>query len=291
MIILSAKWIHESFSRSIKIGEGIVYSCYHHVLNFMTDDGLLTILSSEIPCAPKALQLTDSVNFLSINVKLGTQVSFIDPYLLVGNKMLVDLEYAKPWKCSKIIPININKSDALAGIASVNKLILKNQKKYGACRWYQTYIGKNVLDTKDSIELALHRRINDFIHGWHIGDLTPVEKLIGVGYGLTPSGDDFLCGFYFTIYQLTPKNIQASNLRAKVLSLKKHMSEISSQMIDTYFNGEGNELFYQFLNAVLLNDIIALNNTYQGILKFGSTSGLDIMVGILTGLRFIFSQS
>lgn len=287
MLDYSAQLMHRSFSECIKLGTARVHSCYHRVLNIITEDGLLSILSAEIPCAPKALQLAEYVDFLKLDILAGNQVSLFKSHISIENKMTIDISDVKLWNCPTIVTTDIFSSDAIAGIGSVNEFFLKNCKKQGAAGWYRKKLEKDNSMTEDIIDFALRIRIDDFVRGWCEGELAPVERLIGVGYGLTPSGDDFLCGFYFAFSCLLPDNMQLMKLRMKILSLKKQMSDISYQMIDTYFNGEGNEIFYRFLSAVLKNDVYLLPDIFKEILMFGSTSGTDIMVGILTGLSLI----
>jgi len=291
MLTFSGQLIHESFSKCIKLGTGRVHSCYHRVLNILTEDGLFSILSAEIACAPKALQLMEPVDFLKMNILVGHQVSFFDSHLSIGNKLTIDLSSARLWHCPIIFPADTSAADSIAGIASANELFLRDSERRGAAVWYREQLGKNISMTEDSIDLALRIRIGDFVCGWFNGNLAPVERLVGVGYGLTPSGDDFLCGFYFALSHLLPENTHVIMLRIQILSLSVQMSDISRQMIDTYFNGEGNEVFYRFLSAVLQNDIDVLPAIYREILMFGSTSGIDITVGILTGLSFVFPSN
>jgi len=288
MIIFSAQWIHRSFSQCLTLGAGRVHSCYHRVLNFLTEDGLFSILSAEIPCAPKALQLMEPVDFLALGIAAGNKVSLFTSHILIGNKVVIDLCGVQLWHCPTVTAAQVSASAAIAGIASADELLFRGSEVRGAAGWYREHLGQNAPAPQDSIDRALRLRIDDFVSGWCRDELAPVERLVGVGYGLTPSGDDFLCGFYFVLCHLLPDSTGATELRIRILTLSGQMSEISRQMIDTYFNGEGNELFYRFLNAVLQNDVNVLPAIYRDILMFGSTSGVDVMVGILTGLRFVF---
>jgi hypothetical protein len=252
----------------------------------MVEDNLFTILSSEITCAPKALQLFENVDFLALNIREGSPVSLCDSPLFIGNNLAIDLKDAQLWRCPNVIP-NYNVSDAVEGIESADRLFLEHTDKRGASGWYRVQLGGSVQNSNDIIDAELHIRIGDFVRGWLRGDIAPARRLEGVGYGLTPSGDDFLCGFYFAVSNLLHENMQVMDLRKEMLSLSVQMTDISRQMVDTYFNGEGNEFFYKFLNAVLQNDVCNLPDIYKEILAFGSTSGTDVAVGILTGLRIV----
>lgn len=289
MIILSAQYMHQSFSKCLNFAKGSVHSCYHRVLNLSAEDNLYSVLSSDIVCAPKAIQLMESVDFRALKISPGKTVSFFNSYISI-DEVIIDLSKAQQWHCPKISTSNIFQSDIVYGIERANKYFTENTDLRGASVWYREKLGNNISLSKDTIEHALSIRIEDFLKGWLNGELIPVERLVGVGYGLTPSGDDFLCGFYFAISKLMPENPYVIDLRKRILALIYKMSDISRQMVDTYFNGEGNEVFYRFLNAILHSNIEDLSDIYSDILKFGSTSGTDISVGILTGLSVFCHQ-
>lgn len=289
MIILSVQYIHESFSKCLKFNKGNVHSCYHRVLNVVVEDNLYSILSSDIACAPKAIQLVESVDFITLKISSGNTVSFFNSYISIDDRIIIDLSKGKQWKCSSIDTSNICQSDLVDGLRRANKFFFEHIDLSGASIWYRKKLGYNLSITKDSIEHALAIRIEEFVNGWVNGELAPVERLVGLGYGLTPSGDDFLCGFYFAISNLLLDNSCVIDLRKRALDLSCKMSDISRQMVDTYFNGEGNEVFYRFLNAVIHNNFDDMADIYNEILNFGSTSGIDISVGILTGIS-VFSH-
>jgi len=97
-------------------------------------------------------------------------------------------------------------------------------------------------------------------------------NLIGLGYGLTPSGDDILLGFI--IFSHIRNKIQSLNF------LKEHFYK-TNQISQFYlFNA-----FQKYFDELILNFIYSLtekdfnNNYYNILLNYGHTSGKDILCG------------
>lgn len=112
-----------------------------------------------------------------------------------------------------------------------------------------------------------------------------LKKFIGAGKGLTPGGDDFLVGFlsflHFYKEQLTDK--VDLGLNEKTESATTFVSFMAlSAAVKGHFNREILN-FYKFLTET--EDELSLR--LEDLLKIGSSSGRDIMTGILFAARFL----
>lgn len=118
--------------------------------------------------------------------------------------------------------------------------------------------------------------------------LTP---FLGLGEGLTPSGDDFLCGFLLAIHlwqgKLSPHFDLHSTSQRIVASAWQKTSTLSANLIKCAAIGSADERIInclQWLGGSKKSGPTIL----EELLTYGNSSGADILAGILT---FIQSSS
>ena len=110
------------------------------------------------------------------------------------------------------------------------------------------------------------------------------RSLRGLGFGLTPSGDDFLCGF------LTGLSFSEVNLPADLSAVKDSIydnavtkSFISGTFTYCAYNGRVNEKIGKLLAALAGFDEKRLVLAAKASLKNGHTSGADFCAGLIYG--------
>jgi hypothetical protein len=136
--------------------------------------------------------------------------------------------------------------------------------------------GGLVLDAHNSLSGHAQPAL-DALEGWLVGNtLEPeAEMLIGLGPGLTPSGDDYLGGMLIALHQLQ-RGPQAAGLWRWLEPRLSRTSDISRAHLTAAAAGEGHEA----LHAVLGGDL-ALEKL-DGV---GHTSGWDALAGVVAVLR------
>jgi hypothetical protein len=123
------------------------------------------------------------------------------------------------------------------------------------------------------------------------------EALIGVGNGLTPTGDDYIGGVLFTAHHMgelyrTLKLFNAEELRTWLERVRLRTHSISYAMLSDHAHGSGTETLHHFLNSFLTEEPITNVVRYARQLeRLGGSSGGDLMAGVLSGILFAFSPS
>lgn len=110
-------------------------------------------------------------------------------------------------------------------------------------------------------------------------------RIVGIGQGFTPSGDDMLGGFLATYNYFTPlTGRQAMSIELEALESKT--SWISAKLLDYMQRCILDEQVSALLDssASLKSDFILALET---LLSRGHTSGIDILVGVLLALGII----
>ncbi len=110
------------------------------------------------------------------------------------------------------------------------------------------------------------------------------KKLVGLGHGLTPSGDDFIGGAMIALHAIGKSDISYllwSKLRSYVGA---STSTISFAHLRAASDGMGSEGIHKAISTIATGDVNALEGLIEGISSIGHTSGWDIMSGSITVL-------
>ena len=105
-----------------------------------------------------------------------------------------------------------------------------------------------------------------------------LEEIVGLGPGLTPSGDDFIFGYLYRLINDPLKDIDYLNkLKMKTLSIMDNTNEISKTYYKAILNKEKFSLFEE---VCFPKDEEDLKEKIDELFSVGSNSGVDILVGI-----------
>ena len=115
-------------------------------------------------------------------------------------------------------------------------------------------------------------------------DKEAVAALLGLGPGLTPSGDDFLGGMLIALHVCGEKSVQ-KQLYTQVESLLDSTGPVSSAHLKAAALGEGSQSLHQVLNMLLEGNETQLELGIDGIKQIGHTSGWDALAGVAVVLR------
>jgi hypothetical protein len=118
----------------------------------------------------------------------------------------------------------------------------------------------------------------DALERWLVGNALAEEaqQLIGLGPGLTPSGDDYLGGMLVAL-RLSGRGMQAEGLwRWLQPRLRERTSPISAAHLAAAAAGEAHEALHEFLNGSV---------DFDKLSAVGHTSGWDALAGAVTVLR------
>ena len=109
--------------------------------------------------------------------------------------------------------------------------------------------------------------------------LESTGRLVGLGGGLTPSGDDLLCGMLYALYYCEATQNEAKLLADAVQKAKKNTNIISRRYLESAAKGEYFGLVADLVNAMRGDG--SLEDALDALLTVGSSSGGDIAAGIL----------
>jgi hypothetical protein len=112
-------------------------------------------------------------------------------------------------------------------------------------------------------------------------------RVLGLGPGLTPSGDDFVGGILFALHHAP---LQAwrddlprvkSKLRAAAATVT---NVISAALLDDLMDGASYHALHETLSALHTLDATKIEAAYALVSRLGASSGLDLLAGVLLAL-------
>ncbi len=127
-------------------------------------------------------------------------------------------------------------------------------------------------------------------HGENIAE--SLRGLIGLGPGLTPSGDDFLAGFIsagIAVSRAWPgvEGIAEKMAETTLREAAGRTTTVSMAMLEDARQGEMSEPMISFLDIVLITgEMKRVPSLMEDILSIGASSGEDQLNGLASGIRF-----
>jgi Protein of unknown function (DUF2877) len=119
----------------------------------------------------------------------------------------------------------------------------------------------------------------------HKADTETIASLIGLGPGLTPSGDDFLGGALIALSLLRENALRLALWRTVQPFLPAHSNDISAAHLAAAASGLGSAALHDLLSAVITARVDVVPIHVRAVASIGHTSGLDAMAGAITVLR------
>ena len=246
--------VHSIFAHSLNIQVGlrlINISCFD---NYLSCFGI-NISEKNLKSVIQSVTEKNIVKFLDNNIVFYTQdgIKRID----VKNFNIVEL---------KIKPLNYFPEKGLKKTLEV----LNN------CKVDQRIgIPNNTLLKKFSDEMITLKNFNaEQIVTW----------LLGRGKGLTPSGDDILCGYIFVLLLVDKANTYLSSLVKQIKNNLKLTTDVSKAYLICATQGYVNSKVYQLYKSFKNHNFKDIDSELNSILEIGHTSGRDLSYGIKLGI-------
>ena len=204
------------------------------------------------------------------------------------SSLAIDLRGAPVWKCCvRELNTDMMSPAAQKAWSTALDLLTKKQKlKNTDIRADDLF----QLDTGSALSQRMSRPVIQLINSveqFNVQGAThAAEKMIGLGSGVTPSGDDILIGFLAGLWSMAGGNqTQLSFIRSfgnEIIKISKQTSEISRTYL--YHAAQG-----QFSSS--LSTLAKAIGTGNGVeqatgeaMRVGHSSGMDSVTGLLVGL-------
>lgn len=268
------------WSNEVKV-DGHIHNCFKQAIHIRLDDGrLLTLLCGTAQYGMRVINVAESVW-----VKLQQLVAPNDKITLVTNA-LQHQRFTLVWQQQ-----NIWRSPSIAACFNhTSGSVLSNNLGY-AQQWLTNALSNQGTD-KNLLWQNAYANFRQVVNA--LGDNSTnldaaVYRTIGLGLGLTPSGDDMLAGLLLGLIAGSDRD----KTSARIVGLSTLISQYAIHT--TYASQDSFEQAIQgWLTASLADVLITLHSTdTQALTKalasqsaIGHHSGLDSLIGLFAGLEF-----
>jgi hypothetical protein len=256
---------------------GKVHSVFAHACNIELASGqLLGLVAREIGAVPRGFQLATPDGFsFPDHVAVGAAVSSRAGLLRIEDSALsIDLRPAVPWRSDLAkYPIACDRADvATAWRAAWIALVT-----HGGAVPLQRQVGDAI---KSLLDAAVSSRADRAAGA--------VSRLIGLGDGLTPAGDDFLIGFVAGLAALpTDREREAfrAALAAAIAGAVGQTGAISRLYLEAALAGEVSEPLAALAAAIGRGYARGTARAAAMALAVGASSGAAASYGLLLAVR------
>lgn len=129
------------------------------------------------------------------------------------------------------------------------------------------------------------------------GALAAAEDLIGLGEGLTPSGDDFVGGLLFGLAGLqaayaVPQGVPPDLPQQFLERTRRRTNRISHALLRDDAAGMGPEPLHRYWKSLLMGETVAtISRLASDVVRIGHSTGWDCLTGLWAALSIVTAES
>jgi hypothetical protein len=265
--ILKARYIGKPLLQNLTKNHftGSVVGIYQGFCNILGNDGrMITIAISPIGKSPFSVLIEWQDIFTSIIPKMNVRA---DQYgINLGDIIFISLDNAETWD-----PKMLQFPHTFGLKASSAKLL------FDSTQWFEPTINNS--SDKHVIEKLISgaKELQHALVNRH-----PIKKsvtyLAGLGFGLTPSGDDYLLGVMASLW--ITKTTHSLDEIAWLSSQKT--TSLSAAYLMAASNGYFSECWHDLARSILSQDPKNLRDSISEFIQIGASSGQDALAGFST---------
>ena len=277
----------------------VLASLSHSIYLSTSKNIVLWIGDDTVPMHQRCIQLSET-DFRSIPVTEKKPFSLNSICLQLDKYVSIDISMSRTWIPPSLNPHSLIPFSELEARINIAYKILSSHSPQKGLGQLLPFLDKNqhqgLLDIKSKSDPFLKTAppvIKDLLGAIIQNNkrcfLSSVKELIGLGQGLTPSGDDFLgglCFVWFRLNELFPKKIPLIKLETEFIEIiQQRTNLISATILNDLIQGEGVKPLHDLFNELLSSNADFRIQPYiEEMIKIGSSTGWDLLTGFIAGL-------
>jgi hypothetical protein len=271
-----------------------VKSIHNEYLNLSTPEGLVTIIKTGNPLIPFGISVDIKFNWHSYGIR-EKQPVFQFPTQIVIDGVLAITDYNKcpRFVCRPQFDHKNDESELSRRIDLIYRRCLQDRKPGGILSYLDQFdiqYRQKEAQFQYSVESRIWPRFQSLVAGINKNNddliLEGVRGLLGLGQGLTPSGDDFLLGFLCGLRELGVGNCleaaekMAHHLVTNALCLT---TSLSAEYIRYGVKGLYHQLIIEFIEMFHMGSVDEMTRKVDTLMNLGHYSGTDLLTGFAYG--------
>lgn len=223
-------------------------------------------------------------------IRVGDRVIVADKTIYVGNTISFAFDQAETWAPAS--PIGWDARSVARGIDGLSHfLLLRSLPREGLAVLLEQPTRSYAL--LSAVAAAAQEPLRSLTQVFTAAistndeqciDVQALVPLLGLGPGLTPSGDDAIGGAMIALHVLGYNRIRDSMWSKLAPIAASATGRISYAHLEAAAEGFGHEALHNIINALLMGQTAHLDEKIKAINAIGHTSGWDALVGAVTVL-------
>ncbi|MBU4484562.1 DUF2877 domain-containing protein [bacterium] len=262
-----------SVGDSICEGEYRLHSGFNCAANFINKKYFLSLVNSGIGAGPINIVVKDFDFSKAKNVKVkANSVTINDELFQFSDSVIFD---------SKLHLLNIDEERLKTNLKYLKQRVINDASDKSLAFILDELRLKN-FTTK--FEENLTKTILGGVNKIYLGKIEDgIKEIRGVGFGLTPSGDDFVAGFLFGLHLAECVGISDAN---DLIKRVRAEAKSNNPIADAFLRCAGEGCFFDHLKRLIIllcydnDDEISRN--VDNLLTIGANSGSDLLTGFIT---------
>lgn len=272
-----------------------------NLVYFLKDEKYISpmsiVLDEEESFKTKGISINDEVHFDSESVKIGYE----NMHISISDIEVLSLEETRPEAkgTDEILRENL---------IALEDCIYSNGKHEGIAP-IVFELGEYVEGYENYVEAEVHNNLYTslildcmivFMERMISGDIDEIWKysgdIIGLGPGITPSSNDFLCGIMNTLvyaadfFNLNTVKVHRFN-EELLLNLEYDRGKISHYIMRSSVYGKTQKIVSEVIEGMYsMEDEELFREKVKSLINFGDISGTDMLCGIYLGYRTLQSE-
>ncbi len=262
-----------------------VHSVFKNTINIAAQEWFIALQPAGLPTSPMSFSLgLDAEGFSRLGIKAGDSCR-IDQTGLHLDSLHFDHREADCFQCD-LRNLKLTSSSVIYAMATLEAVL---QEPNGNGQLLNAYkVNQNGSNTDSSLFNVIAQRVLSTLS--HDPDdeavLRETQRLVGLGEGLTPSGDDFVCGIMaaFTVLDDTPSIVR---LRQRMSAMIDDHSSSTTKISQHYLNYATKGLFSTLTKDffMAIGHRSPCDRILRDIQSIGHSSGTDFLLGVYYGLK------
>lgn len=273
-----------------------VKSIHDEYLNLSTPEGIITFVKKGNPLIPFGIEVDLELNWHCYDIQEKDPVFQFPNKLVIGQVLTVSGYNQCPrFICHPEFESRYDEAELAQRLESIYQLCLTSNKQggiltyHGKCApprglqgesWFINSYEK-IWSSFETLVRGIRSNNNELIRDGVCG-------LLGVGQGLTPSGDDFLLGFLCGLREIgVGRYLAASEKMAHQLLANAPLrtTMLSTEYIKHAVEGFYHQRIIDFIEAFNMGSTSDMLEKADRLMALGHFSGTDVMMGFVYGAR------
>lgn len=295
MLVLDSVRMADSLSLPAKGLEGTIVSIHADYLNMAVAGEIVTLFKAGSASVPFGIEVAGVDDWRKLGLGENQPVVFgpskIDIPSILAVEGLLDVERF----ASRITREHCHQKSVLVDrLGKLHSFCLASPRFGGILAFlgsYQPFAHWKYLPSEDGVfEKRLQASFEALLAGTATGDefliVEGVHGMLGLGPGLTPSGDDFLLGFLAGLAETTPESPNpsvAKLARCLAQDAPRRTTMMAATFLRYATKGQYHQYLVDLINLFRGGDETSMKAAAQKLLTLGHFSGTDLLLGFTFG--------